>query len=183
LYHSTADSASETISITNSDARGAFAPTARSYCELIASQEHRHADGDRAASERFYRIVLGALEIEPTRDDASIIAWDDFAILAADLEHPPTPHVHLAFVAPSREYVDAFWRARVSAGYEDAGHPGDRPQYRPDYYGAFVLDPDGNSAEAVHGDTRPSKTFITQLSRLATSQTRQRISRPAKHRP
>jgi catechol 2,3-dioxygenase-like lactoylglutathione lyase family enzyme len=144
---------------------GALGPAGIPDCELRASrrQVQSHAvfahvtirAEDRAASERFYRIVLGALDIEPTHGDADVIAWDDFAILAADLEHPPTRHVHLAFVAPSREYVDAFWRAGVSAGYEDTGHPGERPQYRPDYYGAFVLDPDGNSAEAVHhGDTR-----------------------------
>jgi catechol 2,3-dioxygenase-like lactoylglutathione lyase family enzyme len=97
---------------------------------------------------------LGALGLEPSRT-ADVTAWDDFAILAADLEHPPTRHLQVAFVAPSRGYVDAFWRAGVNAGYGDAGRPGERPQYKPGYYGAFVLDPDGNSAEAVHhGDTR-----------------------------
>jgi len=39
------------------------------------------------------------------------VAWDDFAILAADAEHPPTRHLHIAFVAATREHVDAFWRA------------------------------------------------------------------------
>jgi catechol 2,3-dioxygenase-like lactoylglutathione lyase family enzyme len=110
---------------------------------------------DRAASARFYRAVLGTLGIEATHDTANIIAWDDFAVLAADRERPPTRHLHVAFVAPTREGVDAFWRAGVDAGYEDAGRPGPRPEYTPDYYGAFLLDPDGNSAEAVHhGDTR-----------------------------
>ncbi len=108
--------------------------------------------GDRAASERFYRTVLGALEIEPTHDTTAVVAWDDFAIIAADGDHPPTRHLHIAFVARSREDVDAFWRAGVDAGYEDAGGPGERPQYKPDYYGSFLLDPDGNSAEAVHHD-------------------------------
>jgi hypothetical protein len=46
--------------------------------------------------------------------------------------------------------VDAFWRAGTEAGYRDDGAPGPRPQYGPDYYGGFLLDPDGNSAEAVH---------------------------------
>src|ERR1700755_3636632 len=45
---------------------------------------------------------------------------------------------------------DAFWRAGADAGYCSDGEPGPRPQYRPDYYGAFLLDPDGNSVEAVH---------------------------------
>jgi catechol 2,3-dioxygenase-like lactoylglutathione lyase family enzyme len=110
---------------------------------------------DRAASERFYRTVLGAIEIEPTHETADIVAWEDFAIIAADPEHPSTRHLHVAFVAPSRHEVDTFWQAGVDAGYADDGRPGERPQYKPDYYGAFLLDPDGNSAEAVHHeDTR-----------------------------
>ena len=118
---------------------------------------------DREASERFYRIVLGTVGIEPTDDTSELVAWDDFAILGADSEHPPTRHLHVAFVAPSREQVDAFWRAGVDAGYEDAGEPGERPQYKPDYYGAFLLDPDGNSAEAVHHSDGRRGGFIDHL--------------------
>jgi catechol 2,3-dioxygenase-like lactoylglutathione lyase family enzyme len=51
--------------------------------------------------------------------------------------------------------VDAFWRRGVDAGYRSDGEPGVRPQYTPDYYGGFLLDPDGNSVEAVH---RPGRT-------------------------
>jgi catechol 2,3-dioxygenase-like lactoylglutathione lyase family enzyme len=107
---------------------------------------------DRAASERFYRVVLGAIGIEPTHDMAELVAWDDFAIIEADAEHPPTRHLHVGFVAASRPQVDEFGRAGIDAGYEDVGPPGERPQYTPDYYGAFLLDPAGNSAEAVHHD-------------------------------
>ena len=46
--------------------------------------------------------------------------------------------------------VDTFWRAGVDAGYESDGEPGPRPIYGDDYYGGFLLDPDGNSIEAVH---------------------------------
>ena len=53
-------------------------------------------------------------------------------------------------MTPSRAHVDEFWRAGTEAGYRDDGAPGPRPQYSPDYYGGFLLDPDGNSAEAVH---------------------------------
>jgi catechol 2,3-dioxygenase-like lactoylglutathione lyase family enzyme len=67
---------------------------------------------DRPASERFYRTVLGAIGIEPTHDRAEIVAWDDYAIIAADVEHPATRHLHVGFVAPSREDVDRFWRTR-----------------------------------------------------------------------
>ena len=107
---------------------------------------------DLAASERFYRTTLGALGIEPTQNGEDWIAWDDFLIAAADGEHPPTRHLHLGFVASSRNRVDEFWRAGIDAGYQDDGAPGERSQYTPGYYGAFLRDPDGNSAEAVRHD-------------------------------
>jgi catechol 2,3-dioxygenase-like lactoylglutathione lyase family enzyme len=110
---------------------------------------------DRAASERFYRTTLGALEIEPDVVREDLVAWDDFAIMPADDAHEPTRALHVAFVASSRERVDAFWQAGVANGYRDAGAPGPRSEYRVDYYGAFLFDPDGNCAEAVHhGDIR-----------------------------
>ena len=58
-------------------------------------------------------------------------------------------HVHVAFAAASREAVDAFYRAGLAAGGKDNGPPGLRPHYHANYYGAFVLDPDGNNIEAV----------------------------------
>jgi len=58
-------------------------------------------------------------------------------------------HVHVAFAAPSREAVDAFYRAGLAAGGKDNGPPGLRPHYHANYYGAFVLDLDGNNIEAV----------------------------------
>lgn len=57
--------------------------------------------------------------------------------------------VHIAFEADSRDAVDAFYAAALSAGGKDNGPPGLRTVYHPDYYGAFVLDPDGNNIEAV----------------------------------
>ena len=62
-----------------------------------------------------------------------------------------TRGLHVGFRAPSREAVDAFWQAGIDAGYRDDGAPGPRTAYGPDYYGGFLLDPDGNSAEAVLG--------------------------------
>jgi catechol 2,3-dioxygenase-like lactoylglutathione lyase family enzyme len=105
---------------------------------------------DRAASERFYAIVLSALGIEQDVSDENYAEWDDFSLAQATAEQPPTRNLHIGFAAPSREHVDAFWRAGVDAGYESDGEPGLRPQYSDDYYGAFLRDPDGNSAEAVH---------------------------------
>jgi catechol 2,3-dioxygenase-like lactoylglutathione lyase family enzyme len=57
--------------------------------------------------------------------------------------------VHIAFAAPDRETVDAFYREALRLGGRDAGRPGLRPQYSETYYGAFVFDPDGNKIEAV----------------------------------
>jgi catechol 2,3-dioxygenase-like lactoylglutathione lyase family enzyme len=111
---------------------------------------------DRAASERFYSMVLLTLGFETMYSDARFAEWDDFSLARADAQNPVTRGLHVAFGAGSREHVDAFWRAGTEAGYRDDGAPGPRPQYRDDYYGAFLLDPDGNSAEAVHhGDVRP----------------------------
>lgn len=57
--------------------------------------------------------------------------------------------VHIALAVKDRAAVDAFHRAALAAGGVDIGAPGLRPQYHPGYYGAFVLDPDGNNVEAV----------------------------------
>jgi catechol 2,3-dioxygenase-like lactoylglutathione lyase family enzyme len=102
---------------------------------------------DRDASERFFLTVLPTLGIEPSYRGADFVEWDDFSLAAGDAV---TRGLHVAFAAPSREHVDAFWRAGTAAGYRDDGAPGPRPQYRGDYYGGFLLDPDGNSVEAVH---------------------------------
>ncbi|MFZ5895752.1 MAG: VOC family protein [Myxococcota bacterium] len=60
--------------------------------------------------------------------------------------------VHLCLLARSREEVDAFYKAALAAGAKDNGPPGIRAHYHPNYYGAFVIDPDGNNLEAVfHG--------------------------------
>src|SRR5919108_5630333 len=105
---------------------------------------------DRTASERFYDTVLAPLGVERTYSTGTFSEWRDFSLTGADATHPPTRRLHVGFVAPSREQVEGFWRAGTEAGYADDGRPGPRPQYRDDYYGAFLLDPDGNSAQAVH---------------------------------
>ncbi len=97
-------------------------------------------------SEKLYRSLLDVLGIEQTSDGE----WDDFSMAQADEEDPVTRRLHVGFVAPSRELVDEFWRVGTEAGFRDDGPPGTRPQYSDDYYGAFLLDPDGNSVEAVH---------------------------------
>ena len=61
----------------------------------------------------------------------------------------PRAGTHVAFQAPSRKAVDAFYKAAIKAGGKDNGKPGLRPDYHPDYYGAFVFDPEGHAIEAV----------------------------------
>jgi catechol 2,3-dioxygenase-like lactoylglutathione lyase family enzyme len=62
---------------------------------------------------------------------------------------PNNPPVHVAFRVATRAQVDAFFNAAIAAGGRDHGKPGVRPHYHPNYYGAFVLDPDGHNIEAV----------------------------------
>jgi catechol 2,3-dioxygenase-like lactoylglutathione lyase family enzyme len=110
---------------------------------------------DRARSEHLYRTALAELDVATSRSSDLLVAWNDFAIIAAEAQHPPTRHLHVGFVAPSRAAVDAFWRAGLRAGASSDGEPGERPQYTSGYYGAFLLDPDGNTIEAViHDDVR-----------------------------
>jgi catechol 2,3-dioxygenase-like lactoylglutathione lyase family enzyme len=105
---------------------------------------------DRAASEAFYETVLRTLGLEQSHSGEHYAEWNDFSLAQATSEQPVTQRLHVGFGAPSRAHVDAFWSAGTAAGYRDDGPPGPRPQYSDDYYGAFLLDPDGNSAEAVH---------------------------------
>jgi catechol 2,3-dioxygenase-like lactoylglutathione lyase family enzyme len=109
------------------------------------------AVSDLTASERFYRTVLSMLGVEPSHADAELVEWEDWDIGPTDPEHPVTHGLHVGFSAPDRAAVDTFWQAGIDAGHPDAGAPGPRPVYGPDYYGGFLLDPDGNSVEAVHG--------------------------------
>jgi catechol 2,3-dioxygenase-like lactoylglutathione lyase family enzyme len=118
---------------------------------------------DREASGRFYNTVLGPLG--RARDHAGAIhdEWDDFTLAEAGPE-PLTENLHVAFAAASRAEVDAFWKAGVDAGYRSDGAPGLRPVYHDDYYGGFLLDPDGNSVEAVfHGEPRRPGGAIDHL--------------------
>ena len=119
---------------------------------------------DREASRRFYDTVLAPLGHRLTHPDDRYDEWDDFGIAQADESHPVTRRLHVGFVAGSAEDVDAFWRAGTEAGYRSDGEPGPRPVYHEAYYGAFLLDPDGNSAEAVHhGRRRRGPNVIDHL--------------------
>ena len=118
---------------------------------------------DREASEAFYDSVLRTLAIEQSYRTNTFSTWQEFIITGADPDHPPTNRLHVGFVAPSRDHVDEFWRIGTEAGYRDDGPPGPRPQYSPDYYAAFLLDPDGHSAEAVHDSGASRRGAIDHL--------------------
>ena len=110
----------------------------------------RVSDLERARS--FYESALALLGFGETERGGHFFEWQDLSVAQARDDRPVTRHVHIGLVAPSREHVDEFWRSLTEQGFRDDGPPGPREKYRPGYYGAFVLDPDGNSIEAVHKD-------------------------------
>src|SRR5919197_2172551 len=118
---------------------------------------------DRAVSERFYETVLQTIGLERMHSDEHYAEWVDFSLAQATRDKPVTHRLHIGFTAPSREHVDEFWRAGSAAGFRDDGAPGPRPQYSDSYYGAFLLDPDGNSVEAVHHDAVHTRGRIDHL--------------------
>ena len=92
----------------------------------------------------------------PDIDESETTDWIRSENLVVSDDLPPGGPVHVAFVADSREQVDAFHRAGIEAGYRDNGAPGVREQYSSEaggrYYAAFLLDPDGNNVEALYRD-------------------------------
>jgi len=106
---------------------------------------------DFESSRRFYATVLAPLGFASGyADEARQFAeWGDFSIMVVADGEPLTKNVHVAFAAADNATVDAFWRAGVEAGYTSNGEPGERARYHAGYYGAFLLDPDGNNVEAV----------------------------------
>jgi catechol 2,3-dioxygenase-like lactoylglutathione lyase family enzyme len=114
---------------------------------------------DRDASERFYDTVLPVVGVRKDYTNDEGAEWGDFGMYAAGPGAPATQRLHVAFVAASRDVVDRFWSTGTEAGYTSDGEPGLRPQYDEDYYGAFLLDPDGNSVEAVHHGRRREGPF------------------------
>ena len=113
---------------------------------------------DFAASKAFYTTALGAigyaklLEFGPEVTGTTAVAGygepprPDFWIAEGA---PNRPAIHVAFRVATRAQVRAFHAAALAAGGTDNGRPGMRPDYHAHYYGAFVLDPDGNNVEAV----------------------------------
>jgi catechol 2,3-dioxygenase-like lactoylglutathione lyase family enzyme len=116
---------------------------------------------DLAATRAFYRAALAPLGYrigyDAVHDGVGVLG---FAFDAqgggakidtwfVDHTEPVSGPTHLCWHAASRAAVDAFHAAAIAAGGADNGAPGLRAHYHPDYYGAFVLDPDGNNVEAA----------------------------------
>ena len=106
---------------------------------------------DLPASKSFFLAALAPLEI-------GVVMEGEFGVGIGKKGKPslwlsqggakPSP-LHLAFAADTRAEVDAFYRAALAAGGKDNGAPGLRPHYHANYYGAFVIGPDGHNVEAV----------------------------------
>lgn len=116
----------------------------------------RVADVD--ISMTFYRAVFTSLGLPDVLTEAEGFFYADE--LFVDKADGYVSRVHLAFQAVDREAVQAFHKAALAAGGRDKGAPGER-LYHPGYYGAFVLDPDGNNVEAVfHGPSTRSASSV-----------------------
>lgn len=118
---------------------------------------------DLATSRRFYRAVIDVLDLPPGVEGNHFLQVDELYISESVGPRSTISHVHLAFQARDREMVDRFYEVALAAGGRDNGGPGERP-YHPGYYGAFVLDPDGNNIEAVfHGpSTRSAESVVIE---------------------
>jgi catechol 2,3-dioxygenase-like lactoylglutathione lyase family enzyme len=116
--------------------------------------DHIHlVTANLAASKRFYSAVLNALGRKITHEFEHAFASDELFISDAEFVGPDGTHphrIHLAFQAKDRATVERFHRAGLEAGGRDNGAPRERSNYHPGYFGAFLLDPDGNNIEAVH---------------------------------
>lgn len=105
---------------------------------------------DLQASRSFYEKALAPLGYRVIMELPKGVAFGvERPELGISEESPCTQPLHLAFGSPDRATVDAFYNAALAAGGIDNGPPGLRKLYHPDYYGAFVLDPDGHNIEAV----------------------------------
>lgn len=103
------------------------------------------------ASKAFFLAALAPLGVSVVKEIPEAVGLGrdgkpSFWLGASEVQCGP---LHLAFTAETRTQVDDFYRRAIAAGGKDNGPPGLRPQYHPNYYGAFVIGPDGHNVEAV----------------------------------
>ncbi|HEY7846339.1 MAG TPA: VOC family protein [Bradyrhizobium sp.] len=107
---------------------------------------------DIERSKKFYDQALLPLEIRRLYGEGERFAGYGIrpkAFFWIGWRDNPQTGTHIAFAAKDRGTVERFYEAAIKAGGRDNGRPGVREHYHPDYYGAFVLDPDGHNIEAV----------------------------------
>jgi catechol 2,3-dioxygenase-like lactoylglutathione lyase family enzyme len=107
---------------------------------------------DIQRSKTFYDLALHPLEITRLYGEGESFAGYGIrpkAFFWIGLREGPQAGSHIAFTAKDRKAVERFYEAALGAGGRDNGPPGLRPHYHRNYYGAFVLDPDGHNIEAV----------------------------------
>lgn len=113
---------------------------------------------DVARARAFYSAALAPLSVEVAMEVPGPVPGEHVGVgfgrdgkpeFWIGLGERASSPVHVAFTADSRAKVDAFYAAALAAGGRDNGPPGLRLHYHPNYYGAFVLDPDGHNVEAV----------------------------------
>jgi catechol 2,3-dioxygenase-like lactoylglutathione lyase family enzyme len=110
---------------------------------------------DLQISGAFYDAALGALGYRRVFEDDTAIGYgiedgeDKLCLKLRTPTHAPGPGFHLAFTAPDRAAVHTFHASALAQGGKDNGSPGLRPDYGPNYYAAFLIDPDGHHIEAV----------------------------------
>lgn len=118
---------------------------------------------DIDASKRFYAAALESLGISIGGQGEGFFWVDELFISNKESKAAQgklTGPTHLAFQAPTREAVHAFYDAGLAAGGKDNGAPGERP-YHPGYFAAFLHDPDGNNIEVVfHGPAKRSAPSV-----------------------
>ena len=122
------------------------------------------------AAARFYDLVLAALGYRRVMEFLPhAVAYGDgapeFWVQRPHNQQPASAGngVHIGFAAASQDAVRAFHQAALAAGASDEGAPGPRPEYSPNYFGAFVRDPEGNKLEAVFfamGTAKPARAKI-----------------------
>ena len=108
---------------------------------------------DLERSRAFYKAALEPLGLGPIFDFDEATGYgrdgNPFFWIGGSANATPELGLHVAFGAASHDAVHAFHAAAMSAGAQDNGGPGPRPEYTPTYYAAFVIDPDGHRIEAV----------------------------------
>ena len=130
---------------------------AQAGCEGVGMLDHLKLHvSDPKRSRAFYEQALAPLGYKAIMEPAPGVVgmgpgYPCFWLAPGE---PASGPIHVAFRADSEETVAAFHRAALAAGGTDNGAPGPRPRYYEGYYGAFVLDPDGNNVEAVYHPAR-----------------------------